>query len=184
MNQSRIKIDTTFFCRDVLEVAPDLIGKFLVVKNAEVTSGYMITEVEAYKGEEDKACHASKGRTARTEIMYHCGGHIYVYLIYGMYWMLNFVTADEYNPQAVLIRGIEGFNGPGKLTRKLQIDGSYYGEDLCLSDRIWIEDRNIKPEIATSERIGIDYAGEPWAGKLWRWRVEDENKSELYFTNL
>lgn len=168
MSPFKNKIEKSFFCRDVLELAPDLIGKFLVIKNTKGISGFMITEVEAYRGEEDKACHASKGRTARTEIMYHCGGYIYVYLIYGMYWMLNFVAANESDPQAVLIRGIEGFNGPGKLTKKLQIDGSYYGEHLCFSDRIWVEDRKQYPMIKTSERIGIDYAGETWAGKPWR----------------
>lgn len=172
MSQLLSLIDETFFCRDVLEVAPELIGKYLIMKNNEGISAYMITEVEAYKGVEDKACHASKGRTQRTEIMYHSGGNIYVYLIYGMYWMLNFVTGNVHEPQAVLIRGIEGFDGPGKLTGKLQIDGSYYGEHLCRSDRIWIEDRKQKPEIITSKRIGIEYAGEAWASKLWRWKVK------------
>jgi DNA-3-methyladenine glycosylase len=171
MNLTSKKLNDDFFCRDVLEVAPDLIGKYLVIKNASVVSEYMITEVEAYKGEEDKACHASKGRTTRTEIMYHKGGRIYVYLIYGMYWMLNFVTGMSEDPQAVLIRGIEGFNGPGKLTRKLQINGTYYGEDLCISNRIWVEDKKHTPKIQVSGRIGIDYAGEPWISKPWRFFI-------------
>ncbi len=171
MNPESIKLKEAFYCRDVLEIAPDLIGKFLVVKNNQGLNAYMITEVEAYRGEEDKACHANKGRTARTEIMYHAGGNIYVYLIYGMYWMLNFVTGHADNPQAALIRGIEGFDGPGKLSRKLDINGSFYGEHLCRSNRIWVEDRKQIPKIKTSGRIGIDYAGEPWISKPWRFKI-------------
>ena len=109
------RLDAGFFCRDVLEVAPDLIGKKLTrVFNKENIEEYIITETEAYRGEEDLACHASKGRTA-SEIMYHDGGHIYVYLIYGMYWMLNFVTENEGIPQAVLIRGLKGFERAGEI---------------------------------------------------------------------
>lgn len=171
MNQNDTRLQSEFFLRDVLLVAPDLLGKLLVVNTSKGMSKYCITEVEAYRGEEDRACHASKGRTDRTEIMYHSGGYIYVYLIYGMYWMLNFVTGDRDDPQAVLIRGIDGFNGPGKLTRELKIDSSYYGENLCASDRIWVEDRNHSTEIKSSKRIGIDYAGEPWVSKLWRYHI-------------
>jgi len=163
-----IKLDSSFFQRDVLEVAPDLIGKTLVRKFADGTiSRYKIIETEAYRGAEDLACHASKGRTPRTEVMYHNGGKIYVYLIYGMYQMLNFVTADENNPQAVLIRGIEGFIGPGKLTKHLQIDKSFYGEDLAISERIWVESDGTNHNYQTGTRIGIDYAGE-WKDKPWR----------------
>lgn len=158
------KLREAFFQRDVLEVAPELPGKHLVINN----NSYLITEVEAYRGKEDLACHASKGRTARTEIMYRDGGYIYVYLIYGMYWMLNFVTALSGNPQAVLIRGIDGFNGPGKLTRHLLIDGSYYGESVCKSSRIYVADNGIQHPIKTTPRIGIDYAGQFWAEKPWR----------------
>ena len=129
---------------------------------------YTILEVEAYRGKEDLACHASKGRTNRTEIMYHEGGKIYVYLIYGMYWMLNFVTGEQDIPQAVLVRAIEGYDGPGKLTRELQIDRSFYGEDLTTSSRIWLEHSNGRYDITSGERIGIDYAGEPWKSKPWR----------------
>ena len=94
MNLPANKVEETFFCRDVLDVAPDLVGKYLVVNTSLGKAAYMITEVEAYKGEEDKACHASKGRTARTEIMYHKGGHIYVYLIYGMYMISGCIICD------------------------------------------------------------------------------------------
>jgi len=163
------RLTAEFFQRDVLEVAPDLIGKILVRKfNRETIGQYMITETEAYRGEEDLACHASKGRTARTEVMYHAGGKVYVYLIYGMYHMLNFVTEGENTPHAVLIRGIEGYNGPGKLTRHLQIDKTFYGEDLALSDRLWIEDNEgFTPVYNFGPRVGIDYAGD-WKDKPWR----------------
>jgi DNA-3-methyladenine glycosylase len=164
----KIRLERDFFGRDVLQVAPDLIGKILVRKFADGTiSRFKIIETEAYRGEEDLACHASKGRTHRTEVMYHNGGKVYVYLIYGMYQMLNFVTAGENNPQAVLIRGIEGFNGPGKLTRRLQIDKSFYGEDLATSDRLWVENDGTIHEFLTGTRIGIDYAG-GWKDKPWR----------------
>jgi DNA-3-methyladenine glycosylase len=130
-----------FFRRDVLEVAPELAGKILVrVFPDGLTVRSMITETEAYRGEEDKACHASKGRTGRTQIMYAAGGNIYIYLIYGMYWMLNFVTGETDQPQAVLIRGTEAYNGPGRLTKALGLDKSFYGEDLSASGRLWVED--------------------------------------------
>ncbi len=163
------KLSKEFFLRDVLEVAPELLGKYLV-RNYE-TSGtvrYLITEVEAYRGEEDKACHASKGRTKRTGIMYHQGGKVYVYLIYGMYWMLNFVTGEKDNPQAVLIRGIENFKGPGILSGELKVDNSFYGEDLINSNRIWIENSHKKNDFYTASRVGIDYAGDIWKNKPWR----------------
>lgn len=168
------KLDESFFCRDVLEVAPELPGKYLTMSGSRDIKRYLITEVEAYRGEEDTACHASKGRTARTEIMYHSGGHIYVYLIYGMYWMLNFVTADENVPQAVLIRGLENMPGPGKLTKALGIDKSYYGTNLVSSKTIWVEDHGLTPVIFTSPRIGVDYSGEPWVSKPWRFFIKPE----------
>jgi DNA-3-methyladenine glycosylase len=163
-------LDNLFFQRDVLEIAPNLIGKIIVrrFENGEIKR-YRITETEAYRGEEDLACHASKGRTKRTDIMYHPGGKIYVYLIYGMYWMLNIVTGEPENPSAVLIRGIERFKGPGKVGRELRLDKTFYGEDIAASNRIWIESDGIEPNIEVSSRIGVDYAGIEWAGKPWRY---------------
>lgn len=167
-----IRLKREFFTRDVLDVAPDLPGKIICIKQADGETGrYEITEVEAYRGTEDKACHASKGRTARTEIMFQEGGRLYIYLIYGMYWMLNIVTGVTNNPQAVLIRGVENLNGPGVLTRSLSIDKSFYGEDLGTSERIWIEDAGVIRSIKTSPRIGIDYAGEYWKERPWRYFV-------------
>lgn len=163
------RLPNKFFQRDVLQVAPELLGKILVRRFADGTEKrYAITEAEAYRGTEDLACHAAKGRTARTEVMFGEGGHVYVYLIYGMYWMLNFVTSVENNPQAVLIRGVESFSGPGKLGRELQLDKSFYGENLETSARLWIEDAPLVTNFQTSSRIGVDYSGEIWAGKPWR----------------
>jgi len=161
-----------FFIRDVLVVAPALIGKNLVIKNKDGSfRKFMITETEAYNGTDDKACHASRGETPRNRVMFGEGGKIYVYFVYGMYWMLNFVTAPDGIPQAVLIRGIEGYNGPGKLTKALGIDRSYYGEDLSTSVRIWVEDNGLKLSYQTGPRIGIDYAGEFWKNKPWRYYI-------------
>ena len=162
-----------YYKQDVLIIAPDLVGKYLVVQKQDNTIGkYIITETEAYRGEEDLACHASKGRTKRTEIMYRAGGHIYVYMIYGMYWMLNVVTGKINEPQAVLIRGIKGYNGPGKLTKALHIDDSYNGKLLNQTTGIWIEESEYKPELNIATRIGIDYAGEIWKNKPWRFTLK------------
>ncbi len=166
------KLSNDFYRRDVLDVAPELVGKILNVRlNDGQVMKSMITEAEAYRGRDDLACHASRGRTARTEIMFHAGGRVYVYLVYGMYWMLNVVTGEVDDPQAVLIRGVTDAAGPGKLTRLLGIDGSFYGEDLTSSSRIWIEDSGFIPAIKTGKRIGIDYAGDFWKNKKWRFFI-------------
>jgi DNA-3-methyladenine glycosylase len=167
---SGTRLPREFFIRDVLDVAPDLIGKDLVIRMPDGTIGsYMVTEVEAYRGSEDKACHAFKGRTSRTEIMFHEGGRLYIYLIYGMYWMLNVVTGQEYDPQAVLIRRVENITGPGKLTKSFGIDRSFYGEDLVNSERIWFENNGFVPAVKRGQRIGIEYAGEFWKSRPWRY---------------
>ena len=168
----RLSVD--FFTRDVLTVAPELLGKILVCKAGKDLLRYRITETEAYRGAEDLACHACKGRTARTEVMYHTGGAVYVYLIYGMYWMLNIVAGHENEPQAALIRGLEGIYGPGRITKKLQIDKSFYGEDLTVSQRIWVEDDGYKPPCQTGARIGVDYAGD-WKDIPWRFYIEEND---------
>lgn len=165
------KITVDFFTQDVLVVAPELLGKIIAGRVGEEYFRYRITETEAYRGTEDLACHASKGRTTRTEVMFQMGGSLYVYLIYGMYWMLNIVTGQENEPQAVLIRAIEGVYGPGRVARKLKIDKSYYAEDLTSSSRIWIEDDEYTTSYQTGKRIGIDYAG-VWKDKLWRFFTE------------
>ena len=164
------RISRDFYIRDVLEVAPDIIGKNLIIRLRDNSfTSYRITEVEAYRGHEDLACHAAKGKTSRTEVMFRQGGHLYVYLIYGIYWMLNIVTSAEGDPQAVLIRGLAGIPGPGRVSRTLAIDRSYYGEDLVSSGRIWLEDSGERPDYKTGPRIGIDYAGEYWKSRPWRY---------------
>ena len=167
-----VKLKEDFFVNDVLQVAPKLLGKTLVRRfEDESIQRYKITEVEAYCGTEDLACHASKGKTKRTEVMFRKGGIVYVYLIYGMYWMLNIVTGKENDASAVLIRGLDGISGPGRVGKKLQLDKTFYGENLQISDRIWIEDSNEKAKYTTSPRIGINYAGEPWISKPWRYKM-------------
>lgn len=159
------KLNKIFFQRDAATVARELLGKKIirVFDNNNIKS-FIITETEAYLGEQDLACHASKGKTQRTKIMYSRGGFIYVYLIYGIYWMLNFVTSSENNPQAVLIRSVQNCIGPGKVGRILQINKDFYGEDLSISKRIWVENYNIeKQDIIISKRVGVEYAGEYWA---------------------
>ena len=167
-----IRLKRDFFTRDVLDVAPGLLSKILAIRSGDgLIRRFKISETEAYRGSEDKACHAYKGRTPRTEIMYHEGGRLYVYFVYGMYWMLNIVTGTVNDPQAVLIRGFENCTGPGRVAKLLGIDKSFYGEDLTGSSRIWIEESGISPSFETGPRIGVDYAGEYWKNKQWRFFV-------------
>ncbi|MGD9930675.1 MAG: DNA-3-methyladenine glycosylase [Mangrovibacterium sp.] len=166
------RLSAAFFRRDAVVIAQELLGKTLVrVFPGGQTRRFRITETEAYCGQKDLACHASKGLTKRTAVMFEAGGRVYVYLIYGQYWMLNFVTGEDGDAAAVLIRGLEGFDGPGKLGRELQLDRSFYGEDLQTSARLWLEDAPPVPEYHTSPRIGIHYSGEPWASKPWRFSI-------------
>jgi len=161
-----------FYQQDAVTIAEKLLGKTLMrVWDNGTSSKFRITETEAYLGEEDKACHASKGKTTRTEIMYSVGGHVYVYLIYGMYWMLNIVTGPENHPQAVLIRGIDNIFGSGKVGRELKIDKSFYGENLLNSNRIWIEKAPDEIVFNTATRVGVDYAGDEWKNKPWRFTL-------------
>jgi DNA-3-methyladenine glycosylase len=167
------RLDKSFFLRDVLEVSPAMLGKIIVRKFADNhIEKYIITEVEAYSGNGDLACHASKGKTKRTEVMFRAGGLVYVYLIYGMHWMLNIVTGEKDDANAILIRGVKGISGPGRVGKVLQLDKSFYGEDLFTSERIWIENAEPVVKFETSPRVGIDYAGEPWISKPWRFMLK------------
>jgi len=131
--------------------------------------------VEAYRGEEDQASHARRGKTPRTRLMYMQGGVLYIYLIYGMHWMLNIVTGPEETPQAILIRGLQSVNGPGRITRNLGIDHSYNEEDLIFSSRIWLEDNPASTgRVITRPRVGIGYAGKKWREKPWRFILRDD----------
>ena len=169
------KLGIDFYRQDAVTVAEKLLGKILVRKFDDGTTvRYRISETEAYLGEEDKACHASKGRTPRTEIMYGDGGAIYVYFIYGMYWLLNVVTGTRNNPQAVLIRGIDNIIGSGRVGRELKIDRSFYGINLLTSEQMWIEDAPDVENITAAPRVGIDYAGEIWKNKPWRFILNEK----------
>ena len=156
-------------------MAPSLIGKLLCrkinINEEERVIKLRITETECYFGEDDTACHAHKGKTERTQTMYRSGGVAYVYLCYGMHSMLNIVSGPEDFPEAVLIRGVEGFNGPGRLTKALFIDRSLNGEDLIDSDVLWLEDDGYEAKYTVGKRIGIDYATEEYKNILWRYTM-------------
>lgn len=168
-----------FFARPTLTVARLLLGKYLVRENGKGTIAGKIIEVEAYVGPQDQACHASKGRTPRTDVLFGSPGIAYVYLIYGMYHCLNVVTERVDFPAAVLIRAIEIdgelIDGPGRLCRMMQIDRSLNRWNLTIGERLWLEDRAVlvrKSDVGAFTRIGVDYAGE-WADKLWRFRLKE-----------
>jgi len=168
------------FERSTLEVARALLGAFVVVR---ASGAGMITEVEAYKGPRDLACHARLGRrTPRTEPLYGPGGTVYVYLVYGLHWLLNFSTAGREKPEAVLVRAVllengERVTGPGRVTRRLAIDGRFDGLDVTTSPRIRVEDRGVRVPsrlVRRGPRIGVDYAGPFWASRPWRFWIEPE----------
>jgi DNA-3-methyladenine glycosylase len=182
-----------FYKRDVLLTAPELLGKILVRTQHGIRVSGMIVETEAYRGEEDQACHARAGCTPRTAVMYGSAGRAYVYFTYGMHWMLNCVCGNDGYPAAVLIRAVhplEGLeqiaarrkdvkeslwcNGPAKLTQALGIDGALNGVDLCSkANGLWIEDGEMVPhcEIITRPRVGIQRVPEPWLSKRWNYSL-------------
>ncbi|NQU84060.1 MAG: DNA-3-methyladenine glycosylase [Parcubacteria group bacterium] len=187
------KLGRKFFTAPTLDISKDILGKFLVHKIGNKKFVGKIVETEAYIGIEDKASHAVGGkRTPRNEAEYLVGGHVYIYLVYGMYWQFNISTSTKDIPECFLIRAIEpveGYpknltekeiiklaNGPGKLCRWMGLDKTLYGVDVCNSDRIWVEDRGevVKPsDVASGPRVGIDYAGEYWANVPWRFWIKN-----------
>jgi DNA-3-methyladenine glycosylase len=170
-------LNQKFFNRDTLKVAEELIGKYLVIKKGNINKSTMIIEVEAYDGPNDKACHAYKGKTERNKVMFGPPGYWYVYLVYGMHWMLNIVTGPEGYPGAILIRGVKDIDGPGKLTKSMGINNRFNNKPAKIETGLWIEDRGVnirKKDIKKIPRIGVDYAKE-WADKPYRF-VLDENK--------
>ncbi|MCL2400484.1 MAG: DNA-3-methyladenine glycosylase [Defluviitaleaceae bacterium] len=162
-----MRLSPECYKQSALSLAPFLIGKILCRKIGEDILRYPITETEAYCGESDTACHSHKGKTPRTSVMYEPGGIAYVYLCYGIHNMLNVVAADVNEPEAVLIRGVEGISGPGRLTKALQIGRDLNRENFTTSDVLWLEDGSALPYIATP-RIGIGYASEEDQAQLWR----------------
>jgi DNA-3-methyladenine glycosylase len=161
--------------RKTVALARWLLGKHLVRRHGGRTEARVITEVEAYDGERDLACHARAGRTARTEVMYGPGGVWYVYLCYGVHEMLNLVVGPRDWPAAVLIRGVDGINGPGRLTKTLAIDRKLNANAAVRASGLWIEDRGVRVAprlVQATPRIGVDYAGPVWAKKKWRFTFE------------
>ncbi|WP_424358476.1 DNA-3-methyladenine glycosylase [Methanocella sp. MCL-LM] len=180
-----------FYDRPTLEVARDLLGKTLVRELPAGRVALRIVETEAYIGENDQACHASKGMTARNHVMFGEPGHAYVYLIYGMYNCLNLVTERDGYPAAVLIRAGEPIDGeeimaslrpkakkpheiasgPGKLCGATNITKALNGADVCASGELYVEDGPAVKKIVACPRIGVDYAGED---ALRPWRFYDK----------
>ena len=162
------KLGYEFFHRPCLTVARELVGKVLVHRMPDGTHCRLrISETEAYCGEADTACHAHKGRTQRTEVMYMEAGTIYIYLCYGIHWLLNIVTGEAEEPEAVLIRACVDAKGPGKLTKKLEITGAL-NRGSVLGDDLWIEDDGYVCQVLTDKRVGIGYASQEDQDKLWR----------------
>ncbi len=177
------KLKRNFYTQDTLILARQLLGKYIVRKIGRKKLIGKIIETEAYIGPKDRASHAFAGKiTTRNRAEWLVGGHIYIYLVYGMYWQLNISTSKAGKPECILVRALaleDGnlklANGPGKLCLYLKLDKSFYGEDLTKSKRLWLEDRGEKvkkSDIITSARIGIDYAGSYWASRKWRFMLK------------
>lgn len=184
------KLSRKFYSRPASIVAKDLLGKYLVKRGNNSNIIGKIVETEAYVGVKDKASHTYKGKiTPRCKPVYLKGGHLYIYLCYGIHWQLNIVTQTKGNPECVLIRALEPIsnnnknskkinelaNGPGKLCKWIGLDRSFNEEDLVSSKRIWLREGKEeikKSRIITTKRIGIDYA-EEWADKPLRFYIKD-----------
>ncbi len=169
-------------------VARGLLGKYLCRRYRGKIIRAMITEVEAYDGPADRACHASRGVTPRNKVMFGPAGHWYVYFTYGMHWMLNAVTGKEGYPAAVLIRGVaantdergfeNGFtriNGPARVTKFFKIDKKFNSKSAGRRSGLWLEDKGVEiknSQIKRSPRIGVNYAGPVWSKKLYRFYLK------------
>jgi DNA-3-methyladenine glycosylase len=191
-----ILIKQDFFARPTLAVARALLGQRLVRELEGQRLSGLIVETEAYVGPDDSASHASKGRTPRTEVMFGPPGRTYVYLVYGMHYMLNLVTERADFPGAVLIRALEPVegiemmqanrqsghqanipnltNGPARLCQALRIDKLLNNWDVTLGQKLWLEPGDPIPEtdIATGPRIGIDYAQPKDRAIPWRFWIK------------
>lgn len=175
-DRARTALGEEFFKRDTLTVAEELLGKFLMrrFENGEEVA-FMITETEAYDGPDDKACHAYRGRTPRTEVMFGPAGHWYIYFVYGIHWMLNIVTGEVGYPAAVLLRGAGDISGPARLTKRLDITKAQNARLAVRETGLWIEDRGIvvpKRDIVRTPRIGVAYAGE-WRDMPYRFLLKE-----------
>ena len=172
-----MRITTSLFNHPATELAPLLIGKLLCRRTTEGVLRLRILETECYYGEEDSACHAHRGMTPRNAPLYLQGGYSYVYLCYGIHNLLNVVSGSVGHPEAVLIRGVEGYIGPGRLTKALSIDRSLNCIDLTTSEELWIEDDGIVLPYRTDRRIGIDYANPIDRDRPWRF-IADAKSNE------
>ncbi len=164
-----MRLTAEFYAENADTLAPKLLGKLLCRRIDGEILRMRITETECYLGESDTACHAHRGRTPRTATLYERGGTAYVYLCYGIHSLLNVVSGAEGNPQAVLIRGVEGYSGPGRLTKALSISRGLNGANLTADDaELWLEDDGFTAEYECTPRIGIDYAEPADRDRLWR----------------
>lgn len=175
-------LNKTYFKRTTIEVARDLLGKSLCrrLASGKIVRG-LINETEVYDGFEDRASHAFNGPTTRNVIMFGSPGRAYVYLCYGVHWMLNITTREKGYPAAVLIRGVGEINGPGRLTKHFQINSQFNGQAMTRVSGLWVEDIGVSPvsgSIVASERVGIDYAGEEWASKPLRFIWEEGSQKK------
>jgi DNA-3-methyladenine glycosylase len=185
-----VKLPRSFYAQPTIQVARQLLGKYLVRRHSDGKTVGKIVETEAYVGPHDLACHAAKGRTPRTEVMFGPPGYAYVYFIYGVYYCLNIVSEEVGHASAVLIRALEPVegielmqkrrrteelrklvSGPGKLCLAMAIDKALNGADMCRGNILYVEDRDeAAPKIGARPRIGVDYAGK-WKDKPWRFLI-------------
>jgi DNA-3-methyladenine glycosylase len=185
MPRSSQPLAAAFYERPADRVARDLLGARLVVRAPDGgLSRYVVFETEAYLGAHDLACHGSKGMTKRNAVMFGPAGRWYVYLCYGMHWMLNVVTGAEGVPAAVLIRGAGEFVGPGRVTRGLGIDKAFDGRAAARTTGLWLEaGEPVGPRrISRTPRIGVGYAG-AWAEKPLRFVVDPAKLPTMFGTN-
>lgn len=170
----RTVLSQEFFERSALVVARDLLGKFLVRKIRGKEIAFMVAETEAYEGQNDLASHASRGKTPRNAPMWGEAGYFYVYLVYGMHEMLNVVTGERDYPAAVLVRGVVGVSGPGRVSRALNVVRTMSGKRASRKTGLWFEDRCVHVplrRITRTPRVGVSYAG-AWAHKPYRFVMD------------
>ena len=174
-------LDSSYFAQPATELAPRLLGKQLCRRLPDGSVlRRRITETECYFGEEDTACHAHKGRTPRTDTLYQQGGITYVYLCYGIHSLLNLVTGAADHPEAVLIRGVEGYSGPGRVTKAMGITCADNRLPLTEEGGIWVEDDGTPPPAYTAlPRVGIDYAKKEDRERPWRYLVLTEKRETV-----
>lgn len=167
-------LEREWFERPTLEVARDLLGCRLCRRVGDQLYCWPIIEVEAYDGPADRASHARAGRTKRTEVMFGPAGTWYVYLCYGVHWLLNVVTGPVDYPAAVLIRGAGTVRGPGRLTKSLDITGAFNARPAEPEAGLWISPGPaVDPSrVQATPRIGIDYAGPDWRERPYRLVVD------------